>query len=702
MHRDFGYIEEGHIKNQSYDIKLLIRLATYLKPYRLPLVFSVLLVFIITGVELLLPYLTKVAIDDYILVSARRLRLPWGDSLSMDIRKRYPSLLIPTKNPDIFFLKGKDMDSLDQRLLFQAKKRGLLDRIRYYPAPIDHSTVRALIKNHPNLVQFGEKTAFIRYDDLKTLSNPQLLNLRQKDISGVLWIGIIFVFLLLLDFLSSYGQIYYMEYTGQKVMHDLRLRLCSHIQELSLHFFENNPVGRLVTRTTNDIQNLQEMFSSVLVQFLKDFILLSGIMAVMLILNWRLALVCFSLLPVIFVTTIFFSIKARGAFREVRRLIARINSYIQENFSGILVVKVFNRERENRRRFQQINQDHYLANIRQVVIFAIFMPAIEIFSSVCIGLLLWKGGEQVISQTISLGILVAFLSYIQKMFQPIRFLAEKYNIMQSAMASAERIFSLMDEKDIIHNPLTPKKLPRVKGKIEFKNVVFAYNGGSPVLNNVSFQIQEGETVAVVGATGAGKSTLIKLLVRFYDIQRGEILLDDVDIRLMEKTFLRSQIGLVMQDPFLFAESIEYNIRLGNNEISDADLETVSRLVNAIRFIKRLNKGFEEVISEEGTTLSTGERQLLSFARALAFDPKVLVLDEATSNIDPETERLIQEALMHLTKQRTALIIAHRLSTIQKADRILVLHQGGIKEEGTHDELMEKKGIYYRLYQLQHQ
>jgi len=701
MRNNFGYIEQNQ-PDSNYDAKLLFRLARYLKPYRRHLAFSVFLVLLITLVELLLPYLTKVAIDDYILVTSRKLQLPSEDPLGRNIREKYRDILIPTERSDTFFMKGKDLDTIDQKFLVEAKKRAWLDDTRYYPAPVYSETIQNISQNQPELIQISEKTAFIRYKHLEALTVDQLIELRREDISGVTRIGVVFIGLLLLGFVSAYGQICSMEYTGQKVMHDLRSHLFSHLQQLSLSFFENHPVGTLVTRVTNDIQNLQEMFSSIVVQFLKDLILLFGIMGVMLWLDWRLALVCFALLPLIFGLTIFFSLKARDAFREVRKLIAKLNAYIQENFSGIMIVKIFNRAKENSRRFQQINHDHYLANVRQIVVFAVFMPALEIFSAIAIALLLWKGGLAVISQAVSLGALIAFLAYIQKMFQPIRFLAEKYNILQSAMASAERIFALLDEEKIITDSVAPEIISPVKAKIEFNNVGFAYNKDNPVLKNVSFQVQEGETVAVVGPTGAGKSTLIHLLIRFHDVQRGNIFLDGTDIRSLKRSLLRSQMGLVMQDTFLFADSITYNITLGNAAITDEQVENAARLVNADRFIKKLSKGFDEGISEGGTTLSTGERQLLCFARALALNPQILVLDEATSNIDPETENLIQEALVNLTRQRTALIIAHRLSTIQHADRILVLHKGRIKEEGTHAQLLARRGIYYKLYQLQYQ
>jgi ABC-type multidrug transport system fused ATPase/permease subunit len=534
---------------------------------------------------------------------------------------------------------------------------------------------------------------------MKELRAEDLLVLRGKDVEGVFHIALLIVLILIANFGLNFFQVYAMEVAGQKMMHDLRMKVFSHLQSLSVSFFDKNPVGRLVTRLTNDIQNLHEMFTSVLVNLLKDILLLIGIVVILLHLNRDLALVSFSAIPLIFVTTLFFSRRARDAFREIRLKVGQMNAFFNENFSGIKVVQLFQREEENGRRFHQINEGHYLANMRQISIYAFFVPLVEILSSGAIGLLLWYGGGKVIQERMTLGSLVAFLSYIRMFFQPIRDLSEKYNILQSAMASLERIFYLLDRDDKISEPLSPRK-EEVKGQIEFRHVSFSYNGADQVLQDVSFSVRDGETVAIVGATGAGKTSLLHLLERFYEVEEGAILLDGIDIRERDISQLRSQIGLVMQDTFLFAGDIEENIRLGDRSMDGGRVREVAAAVNAEKFIQRLPDGYRTKVGEGGEELSAGEKQLLAFARALYLNPKILVLDEATSHVDPETERLVQEGLAELLKGRTALVIAHRLSTIEHADRIVLLHKGKVREIGTHVELMAQKDLYYRLYQLQ--
>jgi ABC-type multidrug transport system fused ATPase/permease subunit len=532
------------------------------------------------------------------------------------------------------------------------------------------------------------------------LKKEDLLILRGKDVEGISSIAFLIVFILIVHFGLNFFQVYAMEVAGQKMMHDLRMKVFSHLQNLSFSFFDKNPVGRLVTRLTNDIQNVHEMFTSVLIYLFKDILLLVGIIILLLQLNREFALVSFSLIPLIFITALFFSHRTRDVFREIRSKIAQMNAFLQENFSGIKVVQIFRREEENGRRFQKINEGHYLANMRQISIYALFVPMIEFLGSGAIGLLLWYGGGKVIQETITLGVLVAYLSYIRMFFQPIRDLSEKYNILQSAMASLERIFSLLDQDAKISEPLSTKK-GEIKGNIEFRDVSFSYNVEEKVLKEISFSVREGETVAIVGATGAGKTSLLHLLERFYEVNEGHILLDGIDIRERDVSHLRSQIGLVMQDTFLFAGDVEENIRLGDRKIDEGRVREVARVANAEKFIQKLPNGYQTKVGEGGETLSAGERQLLAFARALYVEPKILILDEATSHVDPETERLIQEGLARLLKGRTAIVIAHRLSTIQHADRIVVLHKGRVREIGTHAELVARKGLYFRLYQLQY-
>jgi ABC-type multidrug transport system fused ATPase/permease subunit len=699
MYADFGYMEEGKL-GKPYDLKLMVRLGSYLRPYWALIILSLFFVLIMGALDLVIPYLTKEAIDRYIVTSAREVILS-GDGSPEEKRllQQFRKDLIPMKKEGRFLLPPEVLRSIDRRELALFQKMGLLSENRYYLFVPRGPKDEAILNQYPSFFEKSGSHRFISSDRMKELKREDLLALRGRDVEGVLHLGLLIVFILILHFGLNYFQVYVMEVAGQKMMHDLRMKVFSHLQELPVSFFDKNPVGRLVTRLTNDIKNIHEMFTSVLINLFRDVLLLIGIIFLLLHLNQGLALISFSVLPLIFITTLFFSRKARDAFREIRFKISQMNAFLQENFAGIRVVQLFQREEENGRRFQMINEAHYLANMKQISIYAFFVPFVEILSSGAIGLLIWYGGGKVVREAISLGVLVAFLSYIRMFFQPIRDLSEKYNVLQSAMASLERVFGLLDEEVNISKSPSSKR-ERIKGDIEFERVSFSYNGEDRVLHDVSFSVHEGEMVAIVGATGAGKTSLLNLFERFYEMEEGTILLDGIDIRQWNIADLRSQIGLVMQDTFLFAGDIEENIRLGDQETDGGRVREVAQVVNADKFIRRLPDGYHTMVGEGGRVLSAGQRQLLAFARALYANPRILILDEATSQVDPETERFIQEGLLQLLKGRTAIVIAHRLSTIQHADRIVVLHKGKVREMGTHSELMAKKGLYFRLYQLQ--
>jgi ATP-binding cassette, subfamily B, multidrug efflux pump len=522
-----------------------------------------------------------------------------------------------------------------------------------------------------------------------------------KDIPGLQIIVLILLGTLILQGTIQYLMAYLTSWIGQKIIYDLRKKVFEHTINLNLKFFDNNPIGRLVTRVTNDIEVLYEVFSSGLVTAFGDIFTIIWILYFMFTLDWRLSLVTLSVLPVLIYATSVFRKKVRSSYSKIRILIARMNSFIQEHITGISIVQLFVKEKETIEEFEMINREHTEQNKKSIFYYAVFFPIVELLGAISVGLIIWYGGGHVFSNVISVGVIISFIQFTEMFFRPIRDLSEKYNILQTAMASSERIFELLDNKSPVIDPQEPKIISNVLGNVEFKNVWFAYNNEDYVLKNINFHINEGERVAFVGATGAGKSTIINLLCRFYDVSKGSVTVDGIDIRKYNQRDLRSNIAIVLQDVFLFSGDIKSNIDLGNDIISNSTIDESIRNTGLDDFIDSLPEGIYHKVNERGSTLSVGQKQLISFARALAYNPKILILDEATSSVDTETELLIQDAIKKLIEGRTSIIIAHRLSTIQNCDKIIVMHKGEIKETGTHQQLLEKQGLYYKLYQLQY-
>lgn len=641
----------------------------------------------------------------------------------------------------------------DSRLM-----RRLLTYLRPYRLVVTVAIVSIILKSCADVLgPYLVKVAIDRYLAPVPGSNAGMWSwLSPRPMIGIAQISAIYFGLLVFTFVLEFLQTYYMQWTGQKVMFDLRSQIFRHLQRMHVAFYDKNPVGRLVTRVTTDVDALNEMFTSGVVSIFEDFFVLAGILGIMLCMNWKLALITFSVLPFIIAATKIFRDKVRDSYRRIRVAIARINSYLQEHVSGMMVLQLFNRERRAYTRFSEINRGHMDAYKDAILAYAVYYPVVDLFSAVAIASVIWFGGRDIIRSIVStsvsiefnphtllsfhlvataasLGVLIAFTQYAMRFFRPIMDFSEKYNILQSAMAASERIFKLLDTPvDIVSPPVT--KMPDGPGRIEFDHVWFAYrdlpdagkalesgNGhagsgtarprdpegatasATPdwVLRDVNFAIEPGETVAIVGHTGAGKTTLISLLLRFYDVQKGAVRIDGIDVREMDLADLRSRFGVVLQDPFLFTGTIGGNIRLGTDRIRDEQVERAAEDVNLADFIRALPKGFEEEVRERGSTLSTGQKQLISFARALAHDPKILILDEATSSVDTETEFRVRDALDRMVEGRTSLIIAHRLSTVQRADKIIVMHKGQVREMGTHQQLLAQRGVYYKLYQLQY-
>jgi ATP-binding cassette subfamily B multidrug efflux pump len=622
----------------------------------------------------------------------------------------------------------------EEEVLGKAYDSRLMKRLLGYLGPYKWQVVVALISiilkaGCDVLGPFLTKTAIDKYLSSASAHNHTFLDafLSSRPLLGIAQLGLFYFVLLLVGFGLEYTQIYLMQWTGQKVMFDLRSQIFRHLQHMHIGFYDKNPVGRLVTRVTTDVDALNEMFTSGVVAIFEDVFVLAGILIIMLGMSWWLALITFAVLPLIFWATMVFRKSVRDSYRRIRTAIARINSYLQEHVTGMVVLQLFNREKRAYRSFDRVNAQHMDAFKDAILAYALYYPVVEILSSVAIAMVIWFGGFGVLRGAVTIGVLVAFMQYAQRFFRPIQDLSDKYNILQGAMASSERVFKLLDTPIEILSPALPQQAVG-KGRIEFDHVWFAYrkletadgnkpapeitsvsNGHGPaeaelfdwILRDVSFAIEPGETVAIVGHTGAGKTTIISLLMRFYDIQQGAIRIDGVDIHQMDLNDLRRRFGVVLQDPFLFSGTIEENIRLGSAWITNEQIEIAAENVNVADFIRSLPEGFKAPVLERGSTMSTGQKQLISFARALAHDPKILVLDEATSSVDTETEIRVREALSHMVEGRTSVIIAHRLSTIQRADKIIVMHKGHVREIGSHQQLLSNRGIYWKLYQLQY-
>ncbi len=655
MFSDYGYSEETTL-GKTYDLRLLKRLWPFTRSYRVHLLCAVLLIILITVLELAMPYITKITIDRYIVP-----------------RPEASGEIAAASEPK---------------------------RVRWLNADTSVKGMNELIRKYPDLFHTEKGNTRIALDDVSKMERTDIAILRQKDIRGVEIMGGIFLLIVLLDFALNFVQVMIMEYAGQGVMHDLRISLFTHIQGLSVSFFSRTPVARLVTRTTNDVQNMYELFTSVIVFVFKDLFLLIGIAAVLVSIRWQLALICFTLLPFIVWISLYFSRRIRESFRMLRIKTSEINARFSETIGGIKVIRLFRQEQANFERFKIVNHEFYQAGMDQIRIFGLFMPLIELFNAVALALVIYYGGRGVLSEEVSLGILVAFISYMRMFFTPIRDIAEKYNILQNAMSSAERIFLLLDTQERLPDPETEPVPLQGIDSIAFENVSHSYVKGETVLRDISFQVHAGESVAIVGPTGAGKTSIINLIIRFYDPVSGRVLISGKDIRDMEIARVRAKTALVAQDPFLFSGTVRENVFQKDCGFTEGQMRAVLEKANCHFVLEKLPEGMDTNLSEGGASISSGERQLISIARAFARDPELILLDEATSYIDSESEVKIQAALSNLMQNRTAVIVAHRLSTARSAARIIVIRGGRIIEAGSHEELMKKKDFYFKLNQLQ--
>lgn len=675
--------EEEKRDKKTYDITIIKWLFNFALPYKKFMVLSLIFMIITAAFELLVPYITKVAVDSYIFPSWREARFDSQDKeFEKRLKEKYSSSFIPLDNTsyliDLSRIEKEDKTNLEKLGYLTDDKYLVIEPKAFQPEEI--RKINEIIKNHPALFASRGQVHFADYASLKDLSNTELRVLRSNEVSQVNKLAVLLFLSLFCIFVFSSLYTYLLNYSGQRIMHRIRVGVFSHILNLPQSFFDKNPVGRLTTRVTNDVNAINEMYTSVLVQFFQDVLVILGVLLVMFYMNKTLTLFIIVLTILLGFVAALFRMKLKNVYRSVRRTIAKLNAFVQESVRGIVLIKLYVREKENFERFKGVNRENYNANMDQLFAFATFRPIIEFISVFAVALILWYGGLSVFRLELTLGALIAYLYYIRMLFRPILELAERYNIFQSASAASENLYDLMqlepEEKE-------GKSLERINGKLEFKNVWFSYNAEDWVLKDVSFKVEPGETVALIGLTGSGKTTIVNLILRFYEIQKGQILFDDVEIREYGPEFLRANISAVFQDLFLFGKNIADGQNGKFKEFGDAI-------------------GGDVIVKSNGSSISSGEKQLVSLWQAFSKDVKVLVLDEATSHIDAEIELKVQEAVKRGSRKRTTLIIAHRLSNVRHADRIIVIHKGEIFEVGTHTELLAKRGIYYNLYKLQNE
>ncbi len=702
-------LANDEVMGKIYDARLFKKLIRYLKPYLGLVILSFAILMIATTVELILPLITKTAVDEYIV--SNKSMIQFKDQAEWNrFQAKYAKLKLQNYEWDgkyFSVLPTKKRSHIKQADMKALTLSHELSRSNYYFIPANMENTKLLNslavdhKYHLTYVQVSQGLFAVSQPELNRIPTSIRKVLRQDASRHLRFYGFLFFCVILIRFITSYFQVYLTNFFSQNAMRNLRMDLFKHVQKMPVSFFDINPVGRLVTRTTNDIAALDEMLSSGMITIIQDVILIIALIIIMLLLNWQLALVSFTVLPFVIFMIQLFKSKTRVVYRDARKKLAELNATLSEHISGVKIIQLFNQYLSKRKQFSDINRQYFNVSFRQLKLFSFFRPIINLSSQFSIALIIWYGGGQILNDVITIGLFMAFTQYIGKLFEPINDFSDKFNILQGALAASERIFNLLEEDPADYRE-NLKQDAKLKGEIEFRNLSMAYNENEWILKNVSFHVKPGEKVALVGHTGSGKTTIVNLILGMYPYQKGQILLDGKELSEYATDDIRHNIGIVQQDVFLFAGTIRDNIVLSNESITHDEMVKVADYVNVSKFINSLPEKFEEPVMERGATFSVGQRQLISFARVLAYDPSIFILDEATSNIDTETEFLIQDALTKIMQNRTSIVIAHRLSTIQHADRIIVMHKGEIVEEGNHQELLQKEGLYYDLYRLQYQ